>query len=207
MVVRDVVTVDGTTFFHARKTDSALIRAFTGSTWGKKRPLKDSNVFENIARLRDSAIECLAAPAALVHLDLDGDDQPRKKTKVYAEFVMIDLPPVGCVSGVRAKVLTRRSLFLECSSEVVNWLAASFAENQILDGDDEDASGGCNDDGDADPADVPKYISFDKGRKAYKVRYRNTVKWFSKHKSDDPLGDAKSFLNNLLECSNGQGQC
>ncbi len=133
LLLRGVVTVGGNEFFPVRNTDSELIRVFTGTTWCKTRPSKDSTVFETVARLRDVAIGIAAAPAALVDVDLDGDSQPRKRTRVAieSEFVVINLPPVGSVAGVQAKILARRSIFLECSTEVVRWMVAAFADDSV----------------------------------------------------------------------------
>jgi hypothetical protein len=203
VLLREVVTVGGTEFFAVRKTDSAFLRVLTGTTWGKTRPLKDSTLFEKIARLRDTAIDSVAAPVVLMDLDLDSDSQPRKRTRVAieSEFVVVNLPPVGCVDGVKAKVLTRKSLFLECSTEVVNWLVAAFAEGSLADENAEAAAEDCDDAGGLINGDIPKYVSYDKGRKAYRVRYRSTVKWFSSHTCEDPLGEAIAFLATLQNAS------
>jgi hypothetical protein len=194
LIPRDVVTVSGTEFFGVRKTDSAMVRAFTGTSWGKTRPLKDSPVIATIARLRDDAIANIVSPPATVDLNLDEDTQPRKRPKAAQniEVVTVSLPPVGNIGEVRAKVLNRKQLFVECSSEVVNWLAAAFAESFA------DERDGCDDDdGEPDNDQLPKYVYFDKGRNAHRVRYNGTVKWFSQHTCEDSLGAAVSFLATL----------
>ena len=210
-----VTSTCGVEFFPCRTTNTGLLRVCGAKRESKLRPAAAATVFETIRSLR--AVACDKAPNVLMDLDLDGDNQqPCKRARAAVvnepEFVIIDLPPVGCVAGVKAKVMTPsgRKLFLECSTEVINWMVAAFAAEPVpSEGGDEgcgeeECEGKCDAEwceDEVDTCQLPKYVTYDKATKRYKVRFRKANKVFSFSMCEDPLGAAKAYLTSLQTAS------
>jgi hypothetical protein len=196
IVLRDTKTVCDVNYFRAHRSDE-LSRLLTGMSRRKVRPLRNTTVFDVVKKLRDSSIETILHPPAQVDLGLDDDqpDQPRKKAKPadikLPPFVVIKLPPMGGVNETSTKVLTEKSLYMELTSDVLVWLAAAVRQDK--DHEEEHV--------DAEPDDtqtLPKFISYDHTRDAYKVRCKGTQKWFPKsERCNDPLGEAIAFVQHI----------
>lgn len=201
VVPRGITVVDGIEFFAAKKTDQSLLRLFAaGSGTSSRRPLKHSNVFAKVVKIRDEAVKAVVAePTADIDLGIDAHDdnirRKRKKLAIAPDIVDIELPAVGEHPSVNCKALTCPGLHLELTSAVVNWLSAAMtAENMLGDEGEPDVA----EDGNVE---LPQFVSFATSRQAYRVRYKGTSKWFSVHQHDDPLADAISFLDSLKAAS------
>ena len=162
-------------YFNARKSDDLVGRLLTGLSRRNGRPLKKTTVFDEIAKLRDKAIDDLLHPPAQEDLGLDGDvqEQARKKAKLLVDVklpasVMLNLPAIGDNNGVTTSVLTDGGLFIELKAGVLNWLVLAV---QHMHKDDEN-----EEPKDTEP--LPKHVSLDSSRQAYKARFKGKMKWF-----------------------------
>ena len=196
IVLRDTKQVGDVKYFRAHRSDE-LSRLLTGMSRRKVRPLRNTTVFDVVKKLRDSSLETILHPPAQVDLGLDDDqpEQPRKRAKPADDklppFVVIKLPPIGGISETSTKVLTEKNLYMELTSDVLVWLAAAVRQDK----DDEEEHV------DAEPDDtqpLPKFVSYDPTRDAYRVRCKGTQKWFPKsERCNDPLGEAIAFVQHI----------
>ncbi len=135
------------------------------------------------------------SPPAQEDLSLDADQHPsRKKIKAglaeLPELLQLEMPPINGGDPVNVRVATGHGkdvLWVELSSATINYLADYTAAQSH---DDEPAP--------AQDADR-RYISYDEVRKAHRVRFKGTSRWFSKQGHDDPLKAAECFLERLRD--------
>jgi len=192
-VLRNTKRVDNVEYFAAKKSDDIMCRLLTGVSRRNGRQLKNTTVFDLIASLRNAAIVNHLHPPAKEDLGVDvGVQQPplkrtKRNVRELPDYVAITLPPVGDVAGVSVRVLTCGPLFLELNVTVLNWLVAAVPIMQKADCEGDDVA----------KEELPKFVSFDASRQAYKVRCGGQQKWFSKSASSDPLSDAVAYLATL----------
>ena len=105
------------------------------------------------------------------------------------EFVEVVLPAVGDVDALKVKVLTKRSnFFMELCPKVLNYIVAAV---RAAPSDAEGDAGPHIDDR------MPKYMSYDAVRKAYRFRSKGLSKLFLESHCEDALGTANQFLASL----------
>ena len=200
VILRDVRVVDGIQFVAIRNTDSIMHRVLTGKSWKTSRGLGRSSTMATVRRLRDDAIDRVVNPPAAVDLGIDdGDDCDERTNRKRArtqQIKMVDvmLPPIGDLDGVTAKVLVDSTLFVQLNPSVLRWLAVSIAGPNI-----EAPPRG----DDAEQHSLPKYISYDQVKQAYRVRYKDTNKWFSEKANSDALNEAIQYAQSLVDHPKG----
>ena len=197
LVFKSTKHVDGVEFFHAHKKDSALLRLLYGVSWSTSRPGKDcTDVIGRLTAMRNTAVAKLMNPQAEVDLGLDDIvDQPAKRMRVtdidLPKTVTITAPSAGELESLDVRVVTGSGsdkLYIELTKEVLTWLQVATMDDNF------GKAAGDNLEPDSK---LPKNITYDRNRKAYKVRWKTTSKWFPSCKSEDALGDATRFLETV----------
>ena len=79
IVLRDTKKVGDVNYFRAQRSDE-LSRLLSGTSRRKVRPLRNTNVFDVVKKLRHRIVEDIVHPPAQVDLGLD-DDQPEQPRK------------------------------------------------------------------------------------------------------------------------------
>ena len=206
-VLKNIKVVDGIEFFKAIKGDPVLVRILTGACHRNQRVLKNHDLFCRLSQLRDATVEKLTNPLAKSDLGIDDDSHPLKRRKAcpllinIPEVVEVALPPVDGHDGLSIRVLAgfgKDPLWLELSPSVLQYLTHVF--DQRVHDDDEPTVDGSENQGDKQ---LETHITYDQARKAYRVRYKGTSKWFPISRGGDTLANARSYLH-TLQTNDGQ---
>lgn len=208
LFLKDLKVVCGTEFFRAHKGDCNLCRILVGKSWAKDRPIKHSDVFAKLQKLRNDAIESILNPPAQEDLGLDDGDEPRPKKKSKAELadlpevVALELPAVGTAGGITIKVAAGSGndpLWVELSAEVLKYLAA-WTVHQIQNESVKPHKNAVKR-LEHERVHLPDIngLSFDYGRQAYRARRNGKNKYFFMKSHDDACSAAVEWLQEELE--------
>ena len=191
LVFRYTKVVEGQTFFHLVKKDRA-VQFLLGAS---RKAGVEADVISRLTKMRNDVVAHILDPPA--EFDLGVDQQPPSAKKRRSsinmgevpKIVTIQVPAVGDVQAGFIRVLAgiqsgkHGKLHIELVDYVMNWLHAAASDETFVN--------------DADTGKLPRHITYDNVRKAYKVRWRTVTRWVPEASSEEPLLDAMKLLESV----------